>query len=524
MFRRICFTSLVFCMCLGGCEEYRYAIEMKPHGDKIERKISVSDNVSSEIWKEIIALYPPPTDANSLKGTFSGNLPNDIGCVGSYLSYATSMGSVYFYSERFRGTDDLVGKQEKMEHYADMLIDLLIEWLETELGDDPDFEKLRRFCDKNLRNDIKNLTLFNLLSDIVSTYSTEIPEYEFMVRGAQYLAERGYFEHRDLPKLYYHLDQEEEGVLYLARNLIASKMGYESESDISESLHFLSSPEEIEKSFKHYLPISQSFYQYCQTKKLQSDETEIEIIDSDKFVEFILLDPDHVLDLDEFLTGGYDPNAFPMELDKFLEILHDYPEAYTADFDFLFELFSGAIGGEIDFSSDHDEITVKFSCDNKPFATNGKWDEQTKQLGWSRSFIHKADHEYPMMCYAFWSSPEEKFQQEHLGKIVLTGEDLSEYCLWRENLDEQQGRQWDDFLCSLGGGDNLIQKLEAFSFSEPTGLKKQEIPSISPEKPIQLIKNALKEANEKAKQPTKTIQKTKKNKSQPPEKQKPQKQ
>jgi hypothetical protein len=90
---------------------------------------------------------------------------------------------------------------------------------------------------------------------------------------------------------------------------------------------------------------------------------------------------------------------------------------------------------------------------------------------------------------------DEEFQKAHLGKVLLTGDELTQYCLWRSGQDAQHGGEWDAFLARLKPGTGLKEKLDAFRFSgEPNQVEtndQQNIP-IPSAYPRELLKNALK--------------------------------
>jgi len=81
------------------------------------------------------------------------------------------------------------------------------------------------------------------------------------------------------------------------------------------------------------------------------------------------------------------------------------------------------------------------------------------------------------------------------GKVVLTGDELTQYCLWRSSQDKQRGDEWDAFLADLQPGSELVKKLDAFRFpDEPdqagTNSQQPKIPSPSVY-PRELLKAAL---------------------------------
>ena len=74
----------------------------------------------------------------------------------------------------------------------------------------------------------------------------------------------------------------------------------------------------------------------------------------------------------------------------------------------------------------------------------------------------------PVFCYANWSRPNAGFQQEHFGRVVLSGDELLKYCLWHGGLGESQAAEWEKLLSALHPGDSLKNQLATFEFSGPT--------------------------------------------------------
>jgi hypothetical protein len=71
-----------------------------------------------------------------------------------------------------------------------------------------------------------------------------------------------------------------------------------------------------------------------------------------------------------------------------------------------------------------------------------------------------------VFCYAAWSEPEAAFQKEHFGRVILRGDELMSYCLWRAGLPARRIAEWDAFLSSLRPEENIQTKLDAFHFSD----------------------------------------------------------
>ncbi len=142
-----------------------------------------------------------------------------------------------------------------------------------------------------------------------------------------------------------------------------------------------------------------------------------------------------------------------------------------------------------------DHLAVRLSLPSSPVHSNGRWDEALKQVVWETDIEDRtnASH-FPFFCYASWAQADPEYQKEHFGRVVLTGDELTQYCLWRSSQDHQAGDEWDAFMASLQPGGGLVEKLDAFRFSgEPvqTGTNSQQkIPSPSVY-PRELLKTAL---------------------------------
>ena len=150
---------------------------------------------------------------------------------------------------------------------------------------------------------------------------------------------------------------------------------------------------------------------------------------------------------------------------------------------------------EFDLFGQPDHLAVRLSLPAAPVHSNGRWDEALKQVVWETDIEDRtnASH-FPFSCYASWAQADQAYQTEHFGKVVLTGDELTQYCLWRSSQDKQRDDEWDAFLAGLQPGSELVKKLDAFRFTgEPdqAGTNSQpKIPSPSGY-PRELLKAAL---------------------------------
>jgi len=424
-------SYLKFCallLIIAGCEEYKYCIEMKPSSGGVERKLICSGNFSGEELERIAGLYENRINRNTFSGRFDANLPNDVGGAGFYTSFVSNMGKTTVYSERFQGDDDLYIKLNQINQGVDQLIDFVIGWLEYELGDDPNFYKLREFCDNNLRQDCKNLSYYFWLERILSEYQEDVHE-ELSMRAIHYLRERDYISLKEALFLLEGSEKTVETAYNVVRRLVAVKMEYSDPNVAAERLTFLSDNKHLEKSIERYIPTMDLYKKMWETKKIEEA----------------------------------DPNAEPPETG---DVLCSVLEETGFDFDLFPSTYT---------------IEVKLTCDSKPLASNGQWDGEAQQVVWSVN-INKGTFDIgegtllPTYFYSSWSIPDKKFQEEHFGRIILSDEDLAQYCIWRENLDEGKSKEWDSFVLSLNPGEDLEGRLNAFRFSidQQKGLDAEE--------------------------------------------------
>ena len=138
---------------------------------------------------------------------------------------------------------------------------------------------------------------------------------------------------------------------------------------------------------------------------------------------------------------------------------------------------------------------VRLSLSLPPKHSNGQWDNALKQVVWETHIEGRTNATHlPFSCYASWAQADDEYQKMHFGKVALTGDELTEYCLWRSSLNMQRGGEWDAFLSSLQPGAGLIERLDSFEFlneSERAGTNSQQtIPSMA-DYPRELLKTAI---------------------------------
>ena len=429
------------------CSHNYYEIEMLPQGQELERKLTCS-RPGYEDDKEVLQLFDPQeleqiaalyaerlTKKEELKHSFRDKFlvstPKDVGGEGSYLHLTTLLGSASAYSERFRGNDDQAARLQKSLDGVDRLVGYAQGWFSAELKTHPGLGRLMTFFDKRLRQDLRNLLVYTALGERLADFEPNAAE-EMGLRVLQYLVERGYFRADQLPEIasdWYRAQLNEKAPEMMARvqRLVAREMGIADSKPLPEALAFLADAERAEASLSEYLRTTPEF-----TKLM---------------VESDAKDPEA------------DPAIKPEPMALFTDLL-------------LVEIFQIELGTD-------DVVTVKLDIPAKPFATNGDWKAKPGRVEWLKKKI-KGKSGLPAFVYAYWSEPEVKFQKKRFGKVVLEGQNLGEYVLWRSGLGKQEGIEWDDFLKSLkpGKAPELLEKVAAFRFKseEPQGKTLAEAP------------------------------------------------
>jgi hypothetical protein len=422
------FCLLMFCL-IGfvGCEKNKYTVTLRPQGDTIKREITCQRMDENNLRKfpqeelnRLAKIYGVKAPESAEKvftftGTFHQDLPKDFDGAGWYLRYPSSMGDSYIYSERFRGSDDLEAGIDARKRAVNQLVDLTIGYFQSQMQWEWRFGRLKKFLDTDFRYDMQNLCLYFWTAELSDKTD------EIIFRMVQYLAERGYFTPADGPEIVMSLNSEQnpEIIISAVRNLVARKMGYDPKKNMPKSLAFLSDSESIQKSVEKYL---------ADTKEYKA-----------------------------LLKKWEDLKKIEENLNK--------PEPIEV----LSDLFSRAAGGNgvypdvPDLNSLGSELELTLVTFTKPYLTNGT--VKVGKVEWKSALTTSAGV-LPPYAYACWAVPNEKFQMVHFGKVILEGNDLSEYCLWLKSLSETRLKEWNAFLESLSPGPTLTKKLAAFRFSD----------------------------------------------------------
>jgi hypothetical protein len=431
------FLSALFlamlCALITGCPHNDYTVELKPTASGIERTLTfyrVDDGNSNGVlnYQEfpsnelaaITRVYPSGAvkqdgKRHVAKGEFAGLMPNDVGGVGTYTNFVTSLGGTGFYLERFRGDDDMADRVQKQFHAADRITDLVTGWTQTEFGRERGYKKLHKFLDEDFRRDLKNAGQYFQLGALANLSNTNTPE-EFAARFIHYLFERGYLKLSDAPVWYRIVENggDDSAVAHLLKQLAAEKMGIQAGEQLPKSFAILGDSTAMEKSWKKYLA----------------------------------------------RTDLYRAKVKEWERKRKTEPKLEQPKP----FDVMNDLFAELLGGE--WGGEPDHLTVKLALNRAPNHTNGKW--QNGHVVWEASL--EENRALPAFCFASWSSPDAQFQKAHFGRVLLDGDELTQYCLWQSGLGGEQIHEWETFLTGLLPGEELKKNFEDFHFTAEPAL------------------------------------------------------
>lgn len=385
-------------------------LEMTPDGQGLRRLIS---RVATDTGQPAGTHVPPAIImTETVAGRFVSGESDKIGGIGVYRDLNTSMGNMHIYAERFGGSHDLIDGLLETLDAADDLIEALGRWFAWQIAAQPGREELLAFVRDELRRDLRNVLVYAWLAQHAEGSRDE----EGMARIAAYLHERGYFDVDDLPSIYramLEIDAQdsagEHPVFALIQRFVARRMGIADDEPIPAALHFLSGSDRVNASLQAHRG-----YQIAQ--------------------------------------GELPPDADDDQDDE-----SDAPTQVSAAAE---RVFDGLIS--LNLSADH--LNATLAVKTEPVGTNGKWDAEAGQIVWS-NLVRPNDKNMPAFCWAFWADPDVAFQELHFGKVVLQGDSLCGYVIWRKSLTASQAEQWDQFVALLRPDDSLVSRLTEFRFS-----------------------------------------------------------
>ncbi len=454
----------------AGCEPItHYKVELRPKSDGLERTLTIwqtqpelkaseppRDPLSEEARTRLQALFDHyEFDVEDKRHLFRGMVnektPPDIGGAGSYLRLANPMGATSVYLERIRGEDDQAKVLERRLTSIDQFSGHLAGWLQTELSAEPGWEVFKNFLEEDFQRDIKNIYLYFWSMDSADNFGSNLGSNEIMekaggallARVIQYLSERDYLSLREMPVLTRWLNGERDDIGPLIE-FLQVRLSKKLKTDLKPMFRHLGElfrNEKAEASFVAYFEKTPAYQKKLEAWRQSHPESEKPSPTS--------LISDLIDDLiGEKLFGS--PSTFPVEVQLFLA--------------------------------------------SEPEHTNGHWEDGKVTWRGNPQENLESPSDVPMLCYALWAQPNEKFQETRFGRVVLEGEALIEYSYWHESLTLEEAGKWDDHLNSMRPGPDLEARLKDFRFVPlaKDSQSKDKIPADYSDEARNLILRALK--------------------------------
>jgi len=464
--KRYLIASFVIAAACTGCDETIYKIELAPKGNELHRTLTVwrqggrrddgkmqikeMDEAELATIARAYSKNKPKGGARKHKftGTFTGVLPDDVGGAGRFARYESKMGAVSSYIERFRGNDRPGEVLESAMKAVDEITDLIIGYLETKLGKNAGFPKLRKFMDTELRKDLKDLSAYSYLASGTSRLNwlelkkedSDTLAQEVLARVVVYIIERKYIDLSDAPLLRRVAAEKAQLEKLLDKSIkrIALKAGITDAKFVAKLVSLLSDGKRLDASFEAYLRTTPQYKNLVKDRKPVKGDADA---------------PEEDISASELVVQ-------PL-LEKIIHLRLD---------------FGGAT-----------RIEVQLVLPAKPAITNGKWNAKERAITWKGTLTARdGDTTFlPEICYALWGKPDEKFQKAHFGKVILIDEQLLDYCTWRQGLTDDEAKLWDAVLMKHKAGEDLEAAVET---------------AVDPDQPmpylqegLQILQNAIEE-------------------------------
>jgi hypothetical protein len=424
------FLCVSACLASGCTNTHHYEITLRPDGDGVVRELVcwTVDNSNGKIQKfpketleAIAAAYgaAPETkldQKHAFATRFEGRTPVDCANSGTVTRWTSPLGEAMLYLERFGGGDDLAQQVGDRIAACSRLVDLLIGWLESELGREPGWKDLHEFLDGPVRRDVANLSLmvYGAVASANASPRKVDGDDAFLAastRLLQYAVERGYLEPKELPFLLPSGPGSPNFLKWVER-FLARRLGLADDAPRPESMAFLTSAEAASASLDAFLRTTPEYrLLYAEWEKTRSG----------------------------------DPDDAPPK-----------PEQVIS------ELVQKGVF-ELKLFQDTTRVKVVFESGRKPVATNGRWDEAAGAVVWDA--VRNDGVGLPTFFSAAWCNPDADAQTRRFGKVALEGRNLYAYILWYNGLGEELAAEWDAFLADLPRGPEAVERIKRFRFS-----------------------------------------------------------
>lgn len=162
---------------LQACNE-KFDVEMEPKDDGLERTIKVyklegaststppkTVDADGKTLEKVRELYKQKGEADKdgkkvFRTFLKDSHVNLDGGTARYVRLASDLGAASYYSESFDDSDDLAGDLDAQLERANQIADMLHEWFEMELANEPRAKTLLEWIDRDFRRDFKNLIVY----------------------------------------------------------------------------------------------------------------------------------------------------------------------------------------------------------------------------------------------------------------------------------------------------------------------------------------------------------------------------
>jgi hypothetical protein len=416
----------------AGCPYYVYEIRMEPQPEGLRRTVTVrhSGRQSGSGQKlapdpnveRLAQLYSERLTKGSeerqiFRGTFADKLPADVGGAGTYRRIDTPLGSAYWYTERFRGADDLDAELFARRAAADRLADLTVGWFDEQMRDSPHHAAVRRFLHQEFRQDLRNLVVY-----LWDSYRPKVPGGDAderpslqALRGplagvVAFLNERGYFDPPGALSLA-RLQGDDGPPLRELRRLLARKAKLPAD-EADRAFPFLVDPAAVRASLAAWLRKTPEYDLLRKSWKPDPSKPEVS-------------EPDPLEVLNALAIRAFDPT----------------------------------------FLVARDRLSLTLSVPIEPYATNGEYLAREGVVGWNSEL--PTTREMPYICIAAWSVPDDKAQTAFRGKVYLEKENLASFAVLYAALPAERRKEFADYVELAKRDESARARADDFRFAEP---------------------------------------------------------
>jgi hypothetical protein len=416
----------------AGCVHYMvYEIRLEPRPEGLQRMLSAErignqrsstgKNPPDAEMERLASLYSERLTTGSepkqtFRGLFAEKLPADVGGAGSYRRIDTPLGSACWYTERFRGADDLDAEHYARRAAADRLADLAVGWFDEQMKDSPHHAAVRKFLHQDFRQDLRNVVAylgdtFQPKEPVPNEKTAKFEQLPGPTAGLiAFLSERGYLEPGGPTSVVRYYD-EEQIQLGEIRRLLARKSGIPAD-EADRAFPFLTDQTAIGLSVAAYLKRTPEYEQL--RKSWKPDPNKPEVTEPDPFAVLV--------------------NLF----------------GQLCDLSFIFG---------------RDELTLSLAVPIKPYLTNGAYEPHDGLVTWRTELPTR--RERPYVCLAHWAVPDEKAQSELFGKVRLENENLATFAVLFAGLPAKRQKEFADFVEAARRDPTVRERNEKSPFSEP---------------------------------------------------------